>query len=92
MGADLRYSELFPLGKSVGVMLVSSLFKQYSRTWVYLSVVALVFPSRLLHIHSYIVFIKMNMNVRMLSQHLHTKKTRKHLCNGHSFQTQNVDL
>lgn len=28
----------------------------------------------------------MNMNVRMLSQHLHTKKTRKHLWNGHSFQ------
>ena len=60
----------------------------YSRTLVYLSVVVLVFPSRLLDIH--IVF--MNMNVRMLYLHLHTRKTRKHLWNGHSFQTHVVDL
>ena len=67
--ADLRGGELFPLGASFDVILVISLFKQYFRTLVYMSVVACFFPSRLLHM------VLRNMNVRMLYLHLHTKKT-----------------
>ena len=42
--ADLRGGELFPLGASFDVILVISLFKQYFRTLVYMSVVACFFP------------------------------------------------